>query len=110
MASYPTPKVHRRSRRKLGRGQYPAIPAANPTVTGAGSTVTVTYDQPVIVSGPIGLTVGALTNTTQTVVSPTVVTVLLSGPLTGLDWSLAANPSTVATSAGGGVAGASGSF
>ena len=57
MPSYPTPKVHRRSRRKLGRGQYPAIPAALPTVTAAASTVTVTYDPPVIVSGPVGLAV-----------------------------------------------------
>src|ERR1700690_4049493 len=109
MATYPGPKVHRVSRRKLGRGQYPQTTAVTVTVTDTGSTATITFSQPVVVSGTIALNVsGGLTLTSQTVVSNTVVTQVYSGTLATKTWSIASNTANVRGVTGGGLAAASG--
>lgn len=111
MASFPGAKVHRSSRRQLGRGQAVQAPAA--TVAGSASTVTVTltFNVPVVVSGIIPLThSGVQTLVSQTVISPTVVHQLYSATMAAATWAIAANPSTVRTMQGGGVAAASGTF
>lgn len=108
--SYPTPKVHRVNRRKLGRGQYPTATGVAVVVTGTASTITLTFARPVVVTGIIPATVATRTLVTQTVVSPTVVTQLQSGTITGLAFAVPANAANVATYQGGGVVGATGTF
>lgn len=111
MASFPGPKVHRSSRRQLGRGQSVQVPAAAVVVTDSTITVTFTFNQPVVVSGTIPLVQDSgETLVSQTIVSPTVVHQVYTGTLAGAHWSLAANPATVRTFQGGGVAAASGTF
>ena len=110
MASFPGAKVHRVSRRKLGRGQHVQVPAATVVVTSAADTATLTFNQPVVVSGAVNLNVsGGVTVVSQTIVSSTVVQILYSGPLTTLTWSIGGSE-PVATFAGGGLAPASGTF
>src|SRR5882724_7945726 len=98
--------VHRRNRRKLGAGQFPAIPQAVPTVTTTGGTnMTLTFDVPVVVKGTILTTLNTRTLVSQTVVSQTVVTQVWSGAVAGLDWTVPAGDPAVATFQGGALAG-----
>lgn len=108
--AFPTQKVHRISRRHLGRGQNSPIAYVACAVTGSASTVTLTFAKPVVVRGVIPLTVATLTLVTQTVVSPTVVTQLMSGTVATHAWSLPAGAANVATAQGGQVLGSSGTF
>lgn len=109
--SFPSANVHRRNRRKLGRGQYPAVPGIVATVTSSGTTnVTLTFHSPVIVSGNVGNTVATRTLVSQTIVSPTVVTQVWSGNVTGLAWTVPAGAPNVRGVNGGMLAGASGTF
>lgn len=108
--AYPTAKVHRVNRRKLGRGQFPAAAGVNVVVTGTGSTITLTFARPVVVTGNIPATVATRTLVTQTIVSPTVVTQLMSGTITGLAWAVPANAANVKSYQGGAVVGATGTF
>lgn len=109
--AYPTNKVHRRNRRKLGRGQYPSGPTIGVTVTSTGTTnVTLTFNQPVVISGTIGNTVATRTLVSQTVVSATVVTQVWSGNVATLAYTVPANDPAVKSSAGGQLVGTSGTF
>lgn len=111
MATFPTAKKHRASRRKLGRGQHVQLPPATAVITSATDTATITFNVPVVVNGTIPMNVsGGLTLTSQTVVSPTVVTQLYSGALATKTYSIPANAPEIATMQGGGFAGASGTF
>jgi hypothetical protein len=111
MGSFPGPKVHRSSRRQLGRGQSVQAPAATVDASASTVTVTITFDVPVVVSGTIPLThSGVQTLVSQTVISPTVVHQVYSATMAGATWAIAANPATVRTFQGGGVAAASGTF
>ena len=71
MASFPGAKVHRESRRKLGRGQ--SVQQTPVTITATASTVTVTYtlNRPCVINGmvPTVTSNGALSS--QHVTSPT---------------------------------------
>ena len=107
---FPTPKVHRQNRRKLGRGQYPSTTGVTVAITGTASTATLTFARPVVVTGPIPLSVATVTPVTQTIVSPTVVTILYSGTLATHAYTLPAGPANVATYQGGQVVGAAGTF
>jgi hypothetical protein len=109
--AFPSAVVHRRNRRKLGRGQYPTVPPVTCTITSSGTTnATLTFNRPVIVRGTIPLSVATRTNVSQTIVSPTVVTQVMSGNVAGLAYTLPSNPANVAGSNGGEVAAASGTF
>ena len=110
MASFPSSKVHRRNRRKLGRGQHVHLPVATVVITGSVDTATLTFSQAVVVNGPIELSVsGGLTVVSQTVISPTVVHILYSAAVSAKTYSfLSTNP--VATYQGGSVAPAAGTF
>lgn len=111
MASFPSSKVHRRNRRKLGRYQYPNIPGVTVAVTSTGTTnVTMTFSRPVVVSGDIPITVATRTRVSQTVVSPTVVTQVMSGNVATLAYSLPSNAPGVVGNTGAGVSGISGTF
>lgn len=103
--------VHRRNRRKLGKGQYPVSANVATVVSTTGSTnMTMTFDRPVVVSGTIASTVATRTLVSQTVVSPTVVTQVWSGAVTGLAYTVPANSPVVASAQGGRLAGVAGTF
>jgi len=109
--SFPNANVHRRSRRKLGRGQYPGIPAVGVVVSSTGTTnATLTFARPVQINGNVNLAVATRTLVSQTVVSPLVVTQEWSGNVTGLAYVLTANSPAVSTPTGGGNSGAIGTF
>jgi hypothetical protein len=110
MASYPSGKVHRVNRRKLGRGQYPTAQAVTVTAAGSGSTVVLTFSRPVVVSGPVSLTVATLTYVSQVINSPTQVTVTMSGTVATHAYTIAGPQPYVTAANGGTVAGTSGTF
>lgn len=107
---FPTQIKHRPSRRKLGRGQSPTSLGVAVAVTGTGSVATLTFARPVVVSGTIPLAVTGLTIVSQSVTSPTVVAITLSGAVTGLDYTLDSGAANIATYQGGQVYGTSGTF
>lgn len=110
MASFPTSKVHRVSRRQLGRGQSPARPGATVSVVASTNEAVLTFSVPVVAQGPVGLVVeGDLVPVSQEQTSPTVVRVDFGTALAGLDWSFPGS-SPVRTMQGGGVAAATGTF
>ncbi len=110
MASYPSSKVHRPSRRRLGRGQSHQVAAAVVTASAATVTVTLTFDRPVVVSGPIDLHVqdgGPLVSQVQD--TPTQVTQVYTGTQAGNTWHIDEG-APVRTFQGGALAPASGTF
>ena len=110
MASFPGSKVHRVSRRKLGRGQHVPRPVVTVTAAAATVTVTLTFSMPVIVSGTIKLNLsGSQTLVSQTITSSTVVTQVYSATVVGDTWSISSG-APVATYQGGTLAPASGTF
>ena len=111
MATYPTGKVHRQNRRKLGKGQFPAQPMTAVVITDAGSVATMTFATPVVVSGRIPLTVtGGPTFVSQQVTGPFTVTQTFSAALAAKPYSLPPAAANVANNQGGAVQGASGTF
>lgn len=110
MASFPTNNVHRRDRRKLGRGQSSPSTSVATSVAPSGSTTIVTFSRPVNVSGPLPMTVATRTFVSQTVDSPTQVTVTWSGTVATHAYSLPSNPATVSNYQGGAIVGAAGTF
>lgn len=110
MASFPGAKVHRVSRRQLGRGQHVQFPPATVTASASTTTVTLTFSQPVIVNGNIPLNLGtviALVSQSQT--SPTSVTQHYATSVSGVTWAINST-APVSTYQGGGLANASGTF
>lgn len=109
--AYPGAKVHRVSRRKLGRGQYPTANAISVVVTDTGTVATLTFSRPVVVTGPINMNVvGGPTYVSQAIVSPTVVTQTYSAALSTHAWSIASGTPNVSSYQGGGLIGAAGTF
>lgn len=108
--AFPSNPARRKNRRRSPRNQTPFAIHVATAVTGTGSTVTLTFASPINVAGTIPMTVGGTTLVTQTVVSPTVVTQLRSGAITGLAWNLPSPITNVSTYEGGVVVGGSGTF
>lgn len=108
---FPSQVSHRRNRRKLGRGQYPARPAITAAATSTGTTnFTLTFDRPVNIAGTIGTTVTGLTLVSQTVTSPTTVSQTWSGNVATKDYTIPANDPNVSDAYGGRLAGSAGTF
>lgn len=112
---YPTSKVHRRSRRNLGRGQHTQLPAAAVVLTPSTSTVVLVFDQPMIVFGDIDLNLTKSpgpppTLSSQVVVSPTQVNQTYSGTVVGCGFTISGINVRARTLQGGGVAEQSGIF
>lgn len=108
---FPSQKTHRRNRRQLGRGQNPNAASVTVAVSSTGTTnATLTFSQPVVISGPIGNTVATRTLVSQTVISPTVVSQVWSGNVATLAYAVPANAANVRGNTGGLLAGASGTF
>jgi hypothetical protein len=110
MASFPSPKVHRSSRRKLGRGQHVQQPAVVATPVATTDTVVITFSLPVIVNGNLNLNTSVGTLVSQVITSPTVVTQVYSVSVAAATWSIAGGDPTVQTFQGGQLAPASGTF
>lgn len=108
--SYPASKTRTPSRRKLGRGQVTAAAYVSLVVTGSGSTVTLTFSRPIVVTGPIVGTVATRTFVSQVITSPTVVTQTWSSAVTGLAYAFSGPQANAASYQGGQVAGATGTF
>lgn len=108
--AFPTPKVHRGDRRKLGRGQFPASASVPVAITGSGSTATMVFSRPVVVTGPIPLTVAGLTLVSQNVSNGTTVIQTMSGTVATHAYSLPGGAANVSTFQGGQVAGTAGTF
>jgi len=106
---FPFSKVHRVSRRKLGRGQVPSRAAVTVSATALGSVATLTFSVPVVVSGPVDLGVPGVTFVSQNQSSSTVLAITYSGAITGKDWAI--DPSApVLSFEGGAVAPNGGTF
>lgn len=111
MATYPSGKTHRPSRRKLGKGQQTIMAPATVVVTSATDTITLTFSVPVVVNGIIpGNISGGLTLVAQVVVSPTVVTQQMSAAVAAKTYNYPVNTPQIRTQQGGGFAGASGTL
>jgi len=110
MASFPGAKVHRPSRRQLGKGQHTQVPGADVTFTTTTPVVHMHFSVPVIVRGLLDPGVTGLTPVSQSIVSPTQVDVTMSGATTGLTYDYAAGDPLVATKQGGQETGTSGTF
>jgi hypothetical protein len=110
MASYPSAKVHRVSRRQLGRGQHVQVAQATVSASASTVTVTLTFNVPVVVNGVIALNLGTPeTFVSQTQISPTQVHQVYAASVAGSTWSIHAG-APVSTYQGGGLAPASGTF
>lgn len=108
---YPGANVHRGSRRKLGRGQYPSSANITVAATSTGTTnVTLTFARPVVVTGNIGVTVATLTLVSQAIVSPTIVTQVWSGNVATHAFAVPSNDPHVSSYQGGALVGTSGTF
>lgn len=100
-----------KNRRSLGKNRTAATPPAVPTVTSTGTTnFTITFSKPVVVKGTIATTVATKTLVSQTQTSPTVVSQVWSGNVTGLAYTVPANDPNVRTVLGGFNAGTAGTF
>jgi hypothetical protein len=110
MASFPGAKKKSPSRRKLGRGQHVQIHGFSVVVTTTTPVVHLNFSVPVIVNGNIPLAVVGLTRVSQTIVSPTRVDITMSGPTTGLAYTLPAGDPSTKSAQGGVCNGATGTF
>jgi len=111
MASYPGANVHRRSRRKLGRAQYPQLAQASMIPVDTTVVVVITFSLPVIVSGVIDLHLDpAIALVSQVVTADTVVTQTYLTAVAGSDWVFEGGIGSVRTREGGAVAPAAGTF
>lgn len=112
--AYPTPNVHRRGRRQLGRHQDASINGSNSvsvTPSVATTTLTLTFNKPVVVTGQIPVTVaGGPTFVSQAIVSSTVITQVWSATLVGHTVTVPANAANVSSYQGGGTQGITASF
>lgn len=110
MASYPGAKVHRSSRRKLGRGQSVQRQGASVTATAATTTVSLSFSVPVVVSGIIDLGLGdTVTLVSQTQTDAQTVVQIYSATCVGLAWSVD-QTAPVATKQGGPLVPTGGTF
>jgi hypothetical protein len=83
--SFPTTNVHRRNRRKLGRGQFPPNSTVGVVQSSTGTTnVTLTFARPVVVRGNLTNTVATRTLVSQTQTAPNIVSQVWSGNVTAL--------------------------
>lgn len=103
--------VHRRSRRRLSRGQTGPIETVTVVVTSTGTTnATLTYSRGVVKRGNPALSVATRTIVSSTLIAPNVISVVLSGNATGLAYTVAANDPQVSPTQGGSTSGTSGTF
>ncbi len=110
MASYPTAKVHRENRRKLGRGQSVQRLAATLTATVSTVTVSFTSDVPIVINGPIPATTTNGVYVSQIQHTPTTFDIVFSLTQAAATVAIPANCGAIATFQGGGNAAFSDTF
>lgn len=103
-------QVRGKSYRKLGRGQHPNISPLTPVATHSGSTAILTFPRPVVIRGPVSLTVESRTFVSQELTSPTVLTITYNGATTGMDYELPANDPNIRGALGESNAAVAGTF
>lgn len=101
MGAFPGPKVHRVSRRKLGKGQHVQVPPVNITATVSTVTVSLVFGQPVVINGPIVATSTAGTLQSQAVIDTTHVNLVFSTSQAAATVTIPAGQPTIRTSQGG---------
>lgn len=108
---YPGSKVHRVSRRKLGRGQYPLSAAVTATLANpSADVISITFSQPVVVTGTIPLTTSTGVLVSQSVSSSTVVLQTYNVSQAAATVTLPGNAANVSTYQGGRVVGTTTTF
>lgn len=102
MASFPGSKVHRESRRKLGRGQTIQQTGAILSATVSTVTVTFTLNRPCVIDGivPVTTTSGAFVS--QTILSPTSFQQVFTMTQAAATLTIAQNCGAIRTFQGGG--------
>lgn len=110
MANYPTNNVHRRDRRRLGRGQFPSFPTVTGSVTASGATASIAFDMPVVVKGIVPLEVTGKTFVSQQVISSQLIHQTFNTNLAGAAWLMSSPIGNVTGWDGQGVGGGAGTF
>lgn len=112
MASFPGAKVHRVSRRQLGRGQHVQAAPVVATPVATTTTVVITLSVPCVISGTLNLHLGSSPPTlvSQVINSPTQITQVYSATVVSHPWSIVAADPSVKSMQGGSLAPASGTF
>jgi hypothetical protein len=110
MASFPGAKVHRSSRRALGRGQHTQLPGADVVFTTTTPVVHMAFSVPVVVRGLLDPGVTGLTPVSQVIVDSQHVNVTMSDATTGLAYNYPAADPLVSTMQGGQETGTAGTF
>jgi hypothetical protein len=108
--AYPGPKVHRVSRRKLGRGQYPN--SVQVTVTAATTTpnVTLTFSSPVVFRNANGFAISGQTIVSASQTSPTTVEIVMSGTTTSAAYTFNGSSGGISSASGGAINSIAGTF
>lgn len=87
MSTFPTPKVHRVPRNKLGRNQHIQVMAVTAVVTTLGAVATITFNTPVVVTGSLDIHPVGLTLVSQIQLTPTVFALTYGGDVSVVEYS-----------------------
>lgn len=103
---------HGQKANKLGRGQSPPASYVTATISGSGRNVTVTFSEPVAISGTLDLHIsGAGSVTSQTVGGGNAqIQQTYETDVTGLSWRIYQYPAAIQTKTGSGLVPSSGTF
>lgn len=110
MASYPSAKVHRTARNKLGRGQQISQPIAEMTfAAGESEHATFTFNMPVVLNGVVNMNFSAPQGVvTNEMVNATTLVVNWTESSLPVDFSISPTDPAIRTFQGGGTTGCSG--
>jgi hypothetical protein len=108
MASFPNSKIHKPSRKKLGKGQVPPTAPATVTPSVATTTVTLTASVPGIFANPTTFVATGGTIVSQGQLTPTTYQIVYTATQAAAVWTLPAHAFT--TNSGGTSIASSGTF
>jgi hypothetical protein len=111
MASFPGSKVHRVSRRKLGRGQTVQMARYHVSVINDVTNVIFTFDVPVVVRGPVNINItGGFKLLDQFLDEDGFLTQVYDGDVTGAQYDIKPENEAIRTYQGATGYGAAGTF
>lgn len=87
MSTFPTPKVHRPARNKLGRGQHIQHNLVTATVVASGDTFTLTFSSSVVVSGDLDIVPNGRTLVSQAQTLSNTVVLTYNGTVSGIGYA-----------------------
>lgn len=108
--SYPTDRIHRRPRGKMGRGQYPRPVPITATATPNATHVTLEFSGSVISTGPTGFTVASRSLVSQVLDNATHITLIFSAPVETLQYDFPGDNPYLRSVTGAQIIGMSGTF